>query len=79
MDLKTLFFRKKAALNSDMALSAKPAKATDNPYLKGAEGRQEWNDRYGTMADSVRKWQWACLFAGVLLVIFAGVIAKQRL
>jgi type IV secretory pathway TrbF-like protein len=28
-----------------------------NPYIKGAEGRKEWNDRYMNMAQAMRNWQ----------------------
>lgn len=38
---------------------------TSNPYIN--EGRREWNDRYGSMQQSLRVWQ--CAFFGALFVI----------
>lgn len=39
-----------------------------NPYIAGLAGRLEWNDRYGTMARSIRHWQWA-FFAMALVTV----------
>jgi type IV secretory pathway TrbF-like protein len=49
---------------------------TENPYVKGNEGRKEWNDRYGSMQQAIRKWQMAFFFAMAISIIFALVIAK---
>jgi type IV secretion system protein TrbF len=47
-----------------------------NPYVKGAEGRQEWNDRYGNMRQSIRHWKSAFFCSMAVSVIFACVLAK---
>jgi len=47
-----------------------------NPYVKGAEGRREWNDRYGNMRQAIRHWKSAFFCSTVVSVIFALVLAK---
>jgi type IV secretory pathway TrbF-like protein len=47
-----------------------------NPYVKGAEGRAEWNDRYMTMKQAIQRWQRAFFMAMVVIIIFSIVIAK---
>lgn len=37
-----------------------------NPYVKGAEGRKEWNDRYMNMSKAIRNWQLA--FCGLIVI-----------
>ncbi len=49
----------------------------NNPYLKGSEGRKEWNDRYGTMRQAVRTWQIAFFCALAINLIFASIIARM--
>lgn len=44
----------------------------ENPYVKGAEGRKEWNDRYMNMSQAVRNWQTA--FAVVSIFLFIALI-----
>ncbi len=48
--------------------------AISNLYIKDTEGRREWNDRYGTMHQSLRLWQLA--FFSVLMVnaVLGGVL-----
>jgi type IV secretion system protein VirB5 len=50
--------------------------ADENPYVKGAEGRKEWNDRYANMQDSIKHWRWAFFGALIISVIFAIALAK---
>jgi len=47
-----------------------------NPYVLGAEGRQEWNDRYMNMAKAVKNWQIACAVIAVIAVLQLVVIGK---
>lgn len=47
-----------------------------NPYVYGAEGKKEWNDRYENMRNATRNWQIAFFCAISISVIFAGVVAK---
>jgi type IV secretory pathway TrbF-like protein len=51
-------------------------KGIQNPFVKGAEGRREWNDRYMNMAKSIKNWQIAFFAAMVMAVILALVVAK---
>lgn len=48
----------------------------ENPYVKGSEGRKEWNDRYHNMQKSSRLWQRAFFCSVLINIIFALVIAK---
>lgn len=48
--------------------------AMSNPYVKGAEGRREWNDRYGTMRQSLRLWQLAFFSALLVNAVLGGVL-----
>ena len=45
-----------------------------NPYVEGAEGRREWNDRYGSMQQSLRLWQCAFFSALFVIVGLGGVL-----
>lgn len=47
-----------------------------NPFLKGAEGRKEWNDRYMNMAKSIKNWQFAFLASMAISVLLTFVVAK---
>lgn len=40
-----------------------------NPYVIGAEGRAEWNDRYMNMAKAVKNWQIASLIISIIAII----------
>lgn len=57
----------------------KPRQSHQNPYVAGSAGRQEWNDRYGNLAQAVRHWRLACLTAMSVGVVFAIIIAKLAL
>lgn len=48
--------------------------AVMNPYLKDSEGRREWNDRYGTMRQSIRLWQFAFFSALMTIAVLGGVL-----
>ena len=47
-----------------------------NPYVKGAEGRREWNDRYMNMSQSIRNWQMAFFAAAALALVLALTVAR---
>ena len=49
---------------------------SENPYIKGSEGRKEWNDRYNNMQKSSRYWQGAFFCSILINIVFALVIAK---
>lgn len=51
----------------------------NNPFLKGAEGRQEWNDRYMNMSHAVTNWQRAFFLMAALSAVLGGVVAKLAL
>lgn len=71
MGVKELIFKRKSsdiqAENSNLIL---------NPFIKGAEGRKEWNDRYMNMATNIRHWKIAFFSAIVVVIIFAIVVAR---
>jgi type IV secretion system protein TrbF len=48
--------------------------AVTNPYVQGAEGRREWNDRYGTMHQSLRLWQLAFFSTLMGNAVLGGVL-----
>jgi type IV secretory pathway TrbF-like protein len=48
----------------------------NNPYVKGAEGRAEWNDRYMNMSKSIQRWQMAFFMAIMAVMVLAIVTAK---
>lgn len=50
-----------------------------NPFVKGAEGRAEWNDRYLTMSNALLNWQRAFFLMLVLCGVLGGVVAKLAL
>lgn len=49
-------------------------KFSENPYVKGASGRKEWNDRYINMRDTIKKWQTAFFSAvGIIFILILGI------
>lgn len=48
-----------------------------NPYVRGAEGRKEWNDRYENMKKSTSTWQKAFFCSMAISLIFALIIVKM--
>lgn len=69
-------------MNIKRFIFGKPSEKKDksgslqNPYVHGAEGRKEWNDRYGNMQASISAWQKAFFCAVTISLIFAVVLAK---
>ena len=51
--------------------------AIRNPYVSGAAGRKEWNDRYENLSQSISHWKIAFFCAIALSAIFGVVIAKM--
>lgn len=50
-----------------------------NPYVEGAAGRAEWNDRYHNLSKAVQQWRWAFWFAMAGLLLFAVLTTKLAL
>jgi type IV secretory pathway TrbF-like protein len=50
-----------------------------NPYVEGAAGRQEWNDRYQNLAKAATQWRLACMVAMGMLAFFAIALLKLAL
>ncbi len=69
MNIKKFIFANKKLLTNQ-------AGSLNNPYVKGAEGRKEWNDRYENMRKSISAWQKAFFCSIVISIIFALVVAK---
>ncbi|MBY0378404.1 MAG: type IV secretion system protein [Gammaproteobacteria bacterium] len=57
--------------------SKKTSKALENPYVYGALGREEWNDRYFNMARAIKQWQIAFYAMLVLVAIFAFLMVRE--
>ncbi len=47
-----------------------------NPYIKGAEGKKLWNDRYFNMKDSIKRWQTAFFAVSLIAILLTLVVAK---
>jgi type IV secretion system protein VirB5 len=74
--------QKEILQNQSQRTEAKKSKSNEveNPYVKGAEGRKEWNDRYMNMAQAVKKWQLAFFVTASLLfaaLIIIAVLSTQ--
>ena len=61
MSIREFIFRNKKL--------TKKSEITQNPFVKGAEGRAEWNDRYMNMSKMIRYWKIA--FFASISVIFS--------
>lgn len=48
--------------------------AEQNPFVKGSEGRREWNDRYMNMAKSIRNWQIAFIALAAISFVQAMIL-----
>jgi type IV secretory pathway TrbF-like protein len=71
MNIKKYIFSVKSKNNS---------KTIHNPYVKGAEGRREWNDRYLNLSESARVWRimgFVSLSAVILLAIIIMILLSQ--
>ena len=84
MKLKSFFKSVKSRIEpslSDMVdekVSAKKAaKSVENPYVTGAPGRKEWNDRYFNMARAIKQWQIAFYAMLGLVTIFAFLMVRE--
>lgn len=53
------------------------AKTLENPYVAGAPGRREWNDRYFNMSNAIKQWQIAFYGMLGLVVIFAFLMVRE--
>jgi type IV secretion system protein TrbF len=47
-----------------------------NPYINGAEGRKEWNDRYMNLSKAIRNWQIAFLSTSIITILLTLTVAK---
>ena len=54
----------------------KNKKTLQNPYVSGAEGRREWNDRYLNQANEIQHWKKAFFASCVVSILLACVVAK---
>jgi type IV secretory pathway TrbF-like protein len=72
MYIKDFIFKNKKIKKNKIKTPA----SGDNPFVKGAEGRSEWNDRYMNMSKMIRRWQIAFFSAIISVVILSIVIGK---
>jgi type IV secretion system protein TrbF len=71
MPIKKFIFWKQ----SSPFLKEKTHEGMMNPFVSGAAGRQEWNDRYENLAKKIWDWKRACLGAlAVSFVLAVGLI-----
>ncbi|OAI46000.1 hypothetical protein AYO45_01960 [Gammaproteobacteria bacterium SCGC AG-212-F23] len=70
MNIKQLIFGRKKEKGEAYTSSI------TNPYVKGAEGRAEWNDRYMNMTKMIRFWQSAFFSSIVIIIILAMIVGK---
>lgn len=56
-----------------------PNQELQNPYVMGAQGRQEWNDRYFNLSKAIRHWQTAFASIVMLTIIMILIIAKMSM
>lgn len=54
-------------------------KTINNPYLIGAAGKKEWNDRYRVMSDAIKNWQRVAFICLFLVILFSGFVIKLSL
>ena len=74
-DFKKLLFKK--IKNEKEAEDVNRNQGLQNPYVVGAQGRREWNDRYLNLSKAIRHWQTAFASLAVLTLIMLLVIAKM--
>ena len=67
---------KQFILGSKFSMLGKKSSALQNPYVKGAEGRREWNDRYMNMSQSIRHWQMAFFIAMMVVILFGFIVTR---
>jgi type IV secretory pathway TrbF-like protein len=54
----------------------KAVKPNENPFVKDAEGRKEWNDRFLNMKTTIKHWQLAFFAAIASVAILSFVVMK---
>ncbi len=52
-------------------------KTVENPYVKEALGRKEWNDRYFNMSNAIKQWQIAFYAMLGLVLVFAFLMVRE--
>jgi type IV secretory pathway TrbF-like protein len=57
-------------------MNPKKYSSVQNPFVKGAEGRAEWNDRYMNMKHMIHRWQIAFFTAISAVIVLALVLGK---
>lgn len=62
-----------------MNLNNESPHTINNPYLIGAAGRKEWNDRYMVMSDAIKNWQRVAFISLILVVLFSVLVIKLAL
>lgn len=78
MKIKEFILGKTNAKGAIKHATNKPPKTSENqnPFVKGAEGRKEWNDRYMNMAKAIKNWQFA--FAAVVILAFVEMLILAK-
>lgn len=62
-----------------MTSNEESVKIINNPFLIGAAGKKEWNDRYGVMSDAIKNWQRVTYICLLLVIVFSGLVIKLSL
>jgi len=65
----------KNIFNYFQKFSLKKCQTLTNPYIKGAEGQKAWDDRYGSMQQSIKHWRIACFAVLLMSLGLAGAVA----
>ncbi len=65
----------KKMINYFQKLRLKKLNILTNPYVKGAEGQKAWDDRYGSMQQSIQHWRIAFFTALMMSVLLVGTVA----
>ncbi len=64
----------KKILDYFQKLQLKKYNTLTNPYVKGAEGQKAWDDRYGSMQQSLKLWQFAFFSALMTIAVLGGML-----
>ncbi len=64
----------KKIINYFQKLQLKKFNTLTNPYVKGAEGQKAWDDRYGSMQQSLKLWQLAFFSALITIAVLGGML-----
>jgi len=65
----------KKMLDYFQKLQRKEFNTLTNPYVKGAEGQKTWDDRYGSMQQSLKLWQLAFFSALITIAVLGGMLS----